>query len=130
MSKGSFLTVFRDVLHATEVAASIAAPIIQTMDPQIGALMASATSAAVAVEGSITAPGSGQTKADAVAGATQAAIDATNQILASQGKKPLPTNTGTMITQQVGIVVGSMNAIKDAVQAAPAAAPVAAAPGA
>lgn len=128
MAKGSFLTVFRDILHATEVAAAIAAPIVKTMDPEIAGLMVSATSAAVALEGSLTAPGSGDQKAAAVAGATQAAIDATNQILASKGKKQLPANTGALISSQVGIVVGNMNAIRDAVQSAPAAAPIIAPP--
>lgn len=121
----SFLTVFRDILHAAEVAAQIAAPIISTLDPQIGGLMSAATQAAVGVEASITAPGSGQQKAQVVAQETQASIDAINAILASQGKPGLPANTAQVISQQVGIVVGNLNAIKTAVTTAPAAPPAA-----
>ena len=117
----SFLTVFKDILHAAEVAAQIAAPIITTMDPQIGQLMAGATQAAVGMEATITTPGSGAQKAQAVAQQTQASINAINQILQAEGKKPLPDNTGQVIAQQVGAVVGNLNAIKAAVTAAPAA---------
>ena len=112
---GSFLTVFRDILHASEVAAQLAAPIVASMDPVIGGLMTAAAQAAVGVEASITTPGSGATKAAAVAQATQAAIDATNAILQAEGKKQLPANTDQIISQQVGVVVGNLNAIKQAV---------------
>lgn len=117
----SFLTVFRDILHAAEVAAQIAAPIISTMDPEIGMLMSAATNAAVNVEATVTAPGSGDVKAAAVKASTQAAIDATNAILVSQGKKPLPATTGLVIATQVGSVVANLNAVKDAVNASAAA---------
>ena len=113
----SFLSVFDTVLHAVEAAAAIAAPIIQTMDPEIGGLMSAATQAAIGVEQSITTPGSGQQKAQVVTQQTQAAIDVTNAILASQGKKPLPANTGQVIAAQVGVVVGNLNAIEQAVKA-------------
>lgn len=116
----SFLSVFSTILHATEAAASIAAPIISQMDPTIGDLMASATRAAVGAEAAITAPGSGQQKAAAVAAQTQASIDVANKILESQGKKPLPTNTADVIASQVGVVVGNLNAIESAVKASPA----------
>lgn len=116
----SFLTVFQNILHATEVAAAIAAPIIKTLNPEIAGLMIAATTAAIGVEASITAPGSGPQKAAVVAAQTQAAIDATNAILASQGRPPLPTDTGNVIAAQVGAVVGNLNAIKTAVQASAA----------
>lgn len=118
MSWGSFLTIFKDILHATEAAAEIAAPIIATLDPPIGILMGAATQAAVGVEAAITTPGSGQQKAGLVAQQTQASIDVVNQILQSQGKKPLPTDTGQVIAAQVGTVIGNLNAIKGAVLAA------------
>lgn len=120
---GSFLTVFRDILHAGEVAAELAAPIVATMEPGIGSLMEAAAQAAVGVEASITTPGAGATKAAAVAQATQAAIDATNAILQAEGKKTLPANTGQIIATQVGVVVGNLNAIKQAVMNATPATP-------
>lgn len=116
----SFLKVFASILHATEAAASIAAPIVATMDPTIGGLMSAATTAAVGAEAAITAPGSGPQKAAAVQAQTQASIGVINAILASQNKKPLPANTGDVIASQVGVVVGNLNAIKAAVLAAPA----------
>lgn len=118
----SFLSVFKSILHAAEAAAVIAAPIINTFDPVIGGLINSATQAAVGVEGSITAPGSGAQKAAAVAASTQAAIGVANGILASQGKPPLPATTGDVIAQQVGVVVSSLNAVA-AIGTAPAAKP-------
>lgn len=117
----SFLSVFKSILHATEAAATIAAPIIATMDPTIGALMGSATQAAIGVEGSITAPGSGPQKQAAVQASTQAVFDVTNQILASQGKPPLHANTVDAAVQGAVMVVNQLNAVAAAVKAAPAA---------
>lgn len=117
----SFLSVFKDILHATEAAAAIAEPIIATFDPVIGALMLGATEAAIAVEGSITAPGAGAQKQAAVTASTNAAINVVNGILQSQGKQPLPANTGQAISQQVGVVVANLNGIAKAVSAQPAA---------
>lgn len=121
----SFLSVFTSILHATEAAASIAAPIVATMDPIIGKLMESATQAAVGAEAAITAPGSGPQKAAAVAAQTSASIQVANDILASQGKAPLPADTGKVIASQVGVVVGNLNAIEAAVKNAKPAAPAA-----
>jgi len=111
----SFLSVFADIMHAIEAAAAISAPIIATFDPVIGGLMTSATTAAVMVEGSITAPGSGPDKAAAVTASTNAAIGVANQILASQGKAPLPANTSAVVSNGVGMVVGNLNAVMSAV---------------
>lgn len=115
----SFLKAFSSILHAVEVAAQIAAPIIQTVDPAIGSLMIMATSAAIGVEASVTAKGQGAAKAAAVTASTKAAVDVINGILASQGKGPLPANTTDVVAQQVGTVVASLNAV--AVATAPAA---------
>ena len=46
----SFLSVFARILHVIEAAAQIAAPIIATQDPVIGALMTQANNAAIGVE--------------------------------------------------------------------------------
>ncbi len=108
----SFLHVFRGILHATEVAAQLAAPIVATVDP----LMLQATNAAVNVEGSITAPGSGEAKAAVVRAGTQATIDAINALLASQSKPPLPTNTTDVVQGTVKNVVLGMNTIQAAVK--------------
>lgn len=115
----SFLSVFSSILHASEVAAAIAAPIVQTVDPTIGGLMTAATQAAVGVEAAVTVPGKGQQKAQLVALQTKAAVDVVNQILTSQGKPPLPANTVDVVGQQVGVVVANMNAIQQAVTNAP-----------
>lgn len=121
----SFLSVFASIAHAAEAAAALVAPIVQTVDPDVGRLMMGAAQAAIGAEAAITSPGSGQQKAAVVAAQTQASIDVINSILQSQGKRPLPTLTGAVVAQQVGAVVGNLNAIKAAVLAAPAAAPAA-----
>lgn len=115
MAKRSFLSVFATIGHAVEAAAKIAAPIVATLDPQIGGLMSMATSAAVGIEAVITQPGAGQQKADAVAAQTKAAIDVANSILASQNKPPLPANTADVIAHQVGVVVAGLNGVSQAV---------------
>ena len=111
----SFLSVFKTILHGLEVAASIAAPIVATQDPIVGALMQQATAAAVAVEQGITTPGQGSAKAQAVKAGTQATVDAINGILTSQGKNPLPQNTTDVVQAQVVATVTGMNAILAAV---------------
>lgn len=117
----SFLSVFKSILHAVEAAATIAAPIVATFDPTIGALTQAATQAAIGVEGSITAPGSGAQKQAAVQKSTQAVFDVTNQILASQGKPPLHANTVDAAVQGAVMVVNQLNAVAKAVQSAPSA---------
>lgn len=116
----SFLSVFKTILHAAEAAATIAAPILATLDPTIGALTQSATQAAIGVEASITTPGSGAQKQAAVQASTQAVFDVTNQILASQGKPPLHQNTVDAAVQGAVMVVNQLNAVATAVNAAPA----------
>ena len=116
----SFLSAFKTFGHAIEAAAKIAAPIIATVDPTIGSLMAGATSAAMSLEASITADGAGPQKAAAVAASTQATVDTINAILAAEGKKPLPVNTTDAVVQQVQAVITSMNTIQKVVEAAPA----------
>lgn len=120
----SFLSVFKNILHATEAAAQIAAPIVATFEPGIGALMMAAAGAAVSVEGSITAPNSGAQKQAAVAASTQQVVDVTNAILKEAGKAPLPANTTDVVVQQVsGVIVPQLNAVAKLVQTAPATPP-------
>ena len=111
----SFLSVFRNILHASEVAAQLAAPIVATVDPVVGGLMIQSTDAAVNVEGIITTPGSGEAKAAVVRAGTQATVDAINALLASQSKPPLPTNTTDVVQGTVKNVVLGMNTIQAAV---------------
>jgi len=111
----SFLRVFESVLHAAEVAAQLAEPIIATFAPEVAGLMGAATSAAVSVESSIATSGSGAQKAAAVTQSTEAAIGVINSILVSKNKPTLPASTGAAVSQVVGTVVGSLNSIADAV---------------
>jgi len=120
MSKRSFLSVFRTVGHAVEAAAMIAAPIVKTLDPQIGALMMGAAAAAVGVEAAVTSEGSGEAKRAAVAEQTRAALDVVNSILGAQGKPKLKPETADVIAAQVGVVVSQLNGVRDAVELAPA----------
>ncbi len=115
----SFLRVFANILHAVEAAAAIAAPIIKIVDPTIGSLMTMATTAAVGVEAAITAPGSGQQRADAVAAQTGAVINVINGIRVSQGKPPLPPDTNDVVQSQVKTVVGGLNVVADTVDPQP-----------
>lgn len=117
-----FLSVFRNIAHAAETIDALAAPIVQKVNPLIGGLMVGAAQAAVGVEAAITAPGQGDVKAGIVANQTKVAIDAINAILVARGVKPLPADTGEVVAQQVGVLVGNMNAIKAAVVGATAAA--------
>lgn len=117
----SFLSVFQSILHVVEAAAKIAAPLIATQDPVIGALMTQATNAAVGVEAAITTPGTGAQKAAVVAGQSQATIDVINSILASQGKPPLPAITNSVVQAGVQTVISGLNAVAVAVPPAPAA---------
>jgi len=106
----SFLSIFQTILHATETAATLAAPFVKAVDPEIGGLMLQATNAAVGVEAAITTPGTGAQKAAAVAAGTSATITAVNGILQSQGKAPLPANTGAIVASTVSSVVDALNA--------------------
>ena len=123
MSFRSFLSAFRNVLHAVEAAATIAAPIIAAVDPTIAALMTQANNAAIGVEEAITTPGSGAQKAAIVAAQSQATIVVINSILASQNKQPLPANTNAVVQAGVQVVVSGLNAVSQAVGAAPAVPP-------
>lgn len=125
MSGKSFLRVFGSILHAVESAAVIAAPIIKTVDPEIGALMAGATAAAVQVEAAYTTPGSGADKQQAVHDSTAAAFNVANQIIVSQGKAPMPAATVDAAVAGAVTVVSQMNAIANAVDAAKPATPAA-----
>jgi len=108
-----FLRVFQSILHGLEAAATIAAPIVKAVDPQIGALMTQATQTAVLVEATVEAPGA--QKAQIVGQATQAGIDLTNALLQSQGKPPLPTNVGDAVAASTKIIVDTMNATANTV---------------
>lgn len=112
----SFLSVFKNILHGIEAAATVAAPIVATVDPTIGALINLATTSAVTVEAAIPADGNGVQKAAAVAGQSQAVIDVINGILASQGKAALPPNTNDIVQASVKTVVAGLNAVATAVQ--------------
>jgi hypothetical protein len=111
----SFLSVFQTVLHVIEAAAKIAAPLIATQDPIIGALMTQANNAAIGIEAAIITPGTGEQKATVVAAQSQATIDVINGILASQNKPPLPANTNTIVQAGVKTVIGGLNAVAQAV---------------
>lgn len=113
----SFLSVFKSILHATEAAATIAAPIIATMDPTIGSLMGAATQAAVSVEGSITTPGSGAQKQAAVQASAQQVFDVANQIRVSQGAAPLHQSTVDAAVQGAVLAVNQLNAVAALVKA-------------
>jgi len=114
VKKKSWLSVFTTIFHAIETAAKIAAPIIATVNPVIGALMLQATTAAVNVEAILpTAPGAD--KAAVVKAATQATVDAINGILVSQGKSPLPSNTTDVVQGTVVTVVSGLKAVGAAV---------------
>lgn len=115
--KMSFLRVFQSVLHALEAAAAISKPIVQAVDPTIGNLMTQAAQTAVVVEATVTAPG--PQKAAIVQQATQAGIDLTNSLLASQGKAALPANISDAIAASTKNVVDTLNATAKAVEAAP-----------
>jgi len=112
----SFLSVFSKVLHGIESASQIAAPIIATQDPTVGAIMQMAVTAAVGVEAAITADGTGAQRAAVVAAQSQAVIDVANAILSSQNKKPLPANTNEITQALVKTVVTGMNAVEVAVK--------------
>lgn len=111
----SFLLVFRNILHAAEAAASIAAPVIAKMDPVIGALMLQATNAAVGVEALILGAKKGTEKMDVVGQQVQATVDVVNGILLSQGKTPLRSDITDTVKQQVQVVVSGLNAVQTAV---------------
>ena len=119
LSFGSFLRGFLTVLHAVETAAKIAAPIISTVDPVIGALMTQANNAAIGIESasltmSTTIPG--DEKAAIVAAQSQATIDVINSILVSQNKPKLPDNTNTIVQATVKTVVSGLKAVAQAVE--------------
>jgi hypothetical protein len=116
----SFLSAFRSILHATEAAAQIAAPVIKTVNPVIGALMSFATTAAVNVEAQIPATGTGAQKAEAVVAQTQSVVDVINAILAAEGKPQLPATTTGEVTAIVPTVVAGLNAVSAAVKTPPA----------
>lgn len=112
----SFLSSFRSILHAAQAAAQIAAPVVAAVRPEVGGLMMLAANASIGVEAAITAPGSGDLKAQLVAAQTKAALDVTNAILESQGRAPLAANLPEVIAQQVGVVVSGLNAVHEATQ--------------
>jgi hypothetical protein len=111
----SFLSVFQTILHVVEAAAKIAAPLIATQDPVIGALMSQANNAAIGIEAAITTPGTGTQKAAVVAGQSQATIDVINAILASQNKPALPANTNVIVQAGVQTVISGLNVVAKAV---------------
>ena len=112
----SFLRVFQSILHALEAAATIAAPIVKAVDPEVGNLMTLATTTAVSMEAIITAPGSGAQKAAIVQSTTQAAVDLTNALLTSQGKPNLTPAVTQAATQTAQVVVDTLNTVANAVQ--------------
>jgi hypothetical protein len=123
MTFSGFLSVFESILHAAEAAAKIAAPIVETVDPTVGALILQATDAAVGVEAVIVTAGSGARKAALVRAQTQATVDVINGILAAQHKTPavtLPAGIADIVQQQVQVVVAGLNTVQQAVEAAPA----------
>jgi len=113
----SFLSVFRNILHAAEAAASIAGPVIARMDPVIGALMLQATNAAVGVEALIVGTKKGGERMAVVDQQIQATVDVTNAVLASQGKPALRADITDTVKQQLEVVIGGMNAVEKAVNA-------------
>lgn len=123
-----WLSVFRDILHAVETAAQLAAPIIATVDPVIGGLITQSVAAAVAVEAAaatLPSPMSGEAKAAVVAAGTEATVTAINSILVSQGKKPLPATTTDVVQGTVKTVVLGLKTVAAAVAPpGPAPAPV------
>lgn len=113
--KRSFLRVFSSVLHGLEAAATIAAPILAAVEPEIAPLVSQAVSTAVVIE-QVAAPGmTGAQKAAVVASATQAGITLTNSLLASQGKGPLPIGVDAAVGATVKNVVDTLNGVADAV---------------
>ncbi len=113
----SFLTGFMTTLHAIEAGAKIAAPFIATVNPVIGALVMQGATAAVGIEGVITAPGNGLQKAKIVASQTEATVKLVNSALVAQGKPPLPDNTTDQVNAQVKVVVDGLNAVAAAAPA-------------
>ncbi len=121
----SFLRVFQNILHALEAAAAIAKPIAQAVDPTIGNLMTQAAQTAVVVEAAAEATGAkipGEQKAAIVAQATQASIDLTNSLLASQGKQALPTGIAAAVGASTKLVVDTLNSTANTVSPVAAAA--------
>jgi hypothetical protein len=115
----SFLSVFRSIAHAAETAAKIAAPIVQAVDPEIGLILNTSVNAAVGAEALITAPNSGAAKNQMVTQVTQSTVDAINEILASQGKKPLPSNVTAASMQSLETVLSGLNAVSKIAGAPP-----------
>ena len=111
----SFLRAFQTVLHAAEAAATIAAPIIKAVDPDIAGLMSLATQTAVSVEAAVTAPNAGAQKAEIVKQTSAATVNVINSILASQGKQPLPAGIVDAATQVAASIVNSLNLVADTV---------------
>ena len=111
----SFLRAFSTILHAAEAAATIAAPIVKAVDPDIAGLMSLATQTAVSVESAVTAPGAGAQKAELVKQVSAATVNVINSILASQGKPPLPVNIVDAATQVATNVVDSLNLVANTV---------------
>lgn len=116
----SFLRVFRNVIHALEAAATIAAPIVKAVSPEIGGLMTQATSTAVAVEAAITTPGSGAQKAAIVSETTANTIALINSLLVAQGKTPLSLDIRGAIDATVKNVVDGLNTAANMVDPVPA----------
>ena len=112
----NFLQVFENTLHAIEAAASIAAPIIATQNPVIGALMTQANLAAIGAEAAITSPGMGAQKAAVVAAQSQATLDVINGSLAIRNKPILPAETNQAIQAEAEVVVRGLNAVAMAIK--------------
>jgi hypothetical protein len=86
------------------------------VNPEVGGIMMLATKTAVNVESIITTPGSGTQKAAVVQATTQAAVDLTNSLLASQNKPPLTPAVTQAATQTAQIVVDTLNSVSNTVQ--------------
>lgn len=119
----SWLTSFKNVLHATEVAAQLAAPIVAVAlggkdGASIAGMMTQATAAAVGIEAisnTFTTPMTGDQKAAVVDAGTQATFAAINSILVSQGKPPLAPEVTSVVGTTVKTVVEGMKTIGAAV---------------
>jgi hypothetical protein len=112
----TWLAVFKDILHAAEAAAQIAAPIVAaTGNPVLGALILQAAHAVVEAEAIFTTPGSGPQKAALVKAQTVATIGVINDVLKLQNKPALPANTADVVQVATKTVVAGMNTVAAAV---------------
>ena len=126
----SWLSIFKNVLHAVEAAASLAAPIIAVVVDKkqadgsggdgavIAGLMTQAVTAAVGIESissALTTPMSGSDKAAVVDSGTKATLDLINSLLVSQGKTALPASVTDIVSATVKTTVQGLQAAQVAV---------------